>query len=395
MMRAPAETFCGVALGLAVTAAAGGMPEPAPTTTIVAVVLDTSGSLSSSDLALARHLATGLLSHLPEGGKMALFTFDDQSRNILPPTSEANRVEAALDGVSRSGSYTALYDALYDSTRHLSAVPARRRAVVILTDGRDENSALKLEDGLAVARTRGIPVFTIGVGRRIHERTLRRIAKLTSGRYVSGQEADAATIAGWIQELPEAEPAPTAEAAPPTSPAPAPAPAESGRGIGLLGLLWWMLGSALLLASVALFLRARRPPQPPRAAPLAASEIEAGATVVARVSDASPVDRTVVLSGNPTLVIRSGARSGETVRLGLGTATSLGRGPANDVVVPDESVSGQHCRIRPEAGRFTLHDLESTNGTFVNGRRVGRHVLAEGDVICIGETSLEFQMLRQ
>jgi pSer/pThr/pTyr-binding forkhead associated (FHA) protein len=64
------------------------------------------------------------------------------------------------------------------------------------------------------------------------------------------------------------------------------------------------------------------------------------------------------------------------------------------VVLSDDSVSGQHCRIRPEAGHFALHDLESTNGTFVNGRRVGRHQLAEGDVIRIGETSIEFRMLR-
>ena len=124
-------------------------------------------------------------------------------------------------------------------------------------------------------------------------------------------------------------------------------------------------------------------------------EGDVDATVVARApSELSPADRTLVLMGSPALVVTSGARSGETVRLGLGTATSLGRGPANDVVLPDESVSGQHCRIRPETGRFVLHDLESTNGTFVNGRRVGRHPLAEGDVIRIGETSIEFRMLR-
>ena len=60
-------------------------------------------------------------------------------------------------------------------------------------------------------------------------------------------------------------------------------------------------------------------------------------------------------------------------------------------MVDDVSVSSEHCRIRPEDGRFVLHDLKSTNGTFVNERRVTRHVLAEGDVIKIGETSLQFK----
>jgi pSer/pThr/pTyr-binding forkhead associated (FHA) protein len=55
-------------------------------------------------------------------------------------------------------------------------------------------------------------------------------------------------------------------------------------------------------------------------------------------------------------------------------------------------VSSQHCRIRPDGDRFVLQDLESTNGTRVNDRRVKKHVLAEGDVIQIGETKLEFRM---
>ena len=54
-------------------------------------------------------------------------------------------------------------------------------------------------------------------------------------------------------------------------------------------------------------------------------------------------------------------------------------------------MSSEHCRIRPEDGHFVLHDLKSTNGTFVNERRVTRHVLSEGDVVKIGETSLLFK----
>ena len=72
-------------------------------------------------------------------------------------------------------------------------------------------------------------------------------------------------------------------------------------------------------------------------------------------------------------------------------ATSIGRSRANDIRVDDVSISGQHCRVRPEDGQFVLHDLKSTNGTLVNEKKVVRHVLAEGDVISIGETSLQFR----
>jgi pSer/pThr/pTyr-binding forkhead associated (FHA) protein len=81
---------------------------------------------------------------------------------------------------------------------------------------------------------------------------------------------------------------------------------------------------------------------------------------------------------------------GQVYELGA-NATSIGRAKANEVVVNDVSVSSEHCRIRPEDGHFVLHDLKSTNGTFVNERRVTRHVLTEGDVVKIGETSLMFR----
>ena len=91
------------------------------------------------------------------------------------------------------------------------------------------------------------------------------------------------------------------------------------------------------------------------------------------------------------LRITRGAGTGRTFELSRASALSLGRARANDVVLEDVAVSGQHCRIRPEDGGFVVHDLESTNGTFVNDRRVSRHPLAEGDVIQVGETRLRYQ----
>jgi pSer/pThr/pTyr-binding forkhead associated (FHA) protein len=70
----------------------------------------------------------------------------------------------------------------------------------------------------------------------------------------------------------------------------------------------------------------------------------------------------------------------------------VGRARANDIVLEDVAVSSQHCRIRLEQGHFVLHDLKSTNGTLVNDQKVSRHTLSEGDVIRIGETSLQFRL---
>ena len=55
-------------------------------------------------------------------------------------------------------------------------------------------------------------------------------------------------------------------------------------------------------------------------------------------------------------------------------------------------MSGEHCRVRPEQGGFVLNDLKSTNGTFVNERKVVRTNLSAGDVIKVGETMMQFRM---
>ena len=103
------------------------------------------------------------------------------------------------------------------------------------------------------------------------------------------------------------------------------------------------------------------------------------------------LEKTVVLRERPVLTITRGPGVGQVFELGDQAAMSIGRAKANEVVIDDVSVSSEHCRIRPEDGHFVLHDLKSTNGTFVNERRVTRHVLVEGDVVKIGETSLLFK----
>jgi diguanylate cyclase (GGDEF)-like protein len=77
----------------------------------------------------------------------------------------------------------------------------------------------------------------------------------------------------------------------------------------------------------------------------------------------------------------------------------LGRALEADVRVNDTQVSRQHARItavREEAKKqtdYVLHDLDSRNGTFLNGRRVRREILENGDKIRVGETILRFDLL--
>lgn len=68
----------------------------------------------------------------------------------------------------------------------------------------------------------------------------------------------------------------------------------------------------------------------------------------------------------------------------------IGRSSSNDVVLSDPISSRNHCEIRREEDRFVLEDLNSSNGTFVNGNQITQHTLSKGDKIQIGKTLLFF-----
>jgi pSer/pThr/pTyr-binding forkhead associated (FHA) protein len=68
--------------------------------------------------------------------------------------------------------------------------------------------------------------------------------------------------------------------------------------------------------------------------------------------------------------------------------TRIGRSADNDIVISDKSVSRYHATISLENGRYVVRDLESQNGTWVSGRRVGSVQLADGDRIRFGDAEL-------
>jgi pSer/pThr/pTyr-binding forkhead associated (FHA) protein len=79
----------------------------------------------------------------------------------------------------------------------------------------------------------------------------------------------------------------------------------------------------------------------------------------------------------------------QTFRILPGNARTLGRATGADFIVDAALVSRVHCRITALAsGELEVRDLESTNGTFVNGRRVEQARLASGDRIQVGRMEL-------
>ncbi len=70
----------------------------------------------------------------------------------------------------------------------------------------------------------------------------------------------------------------------------------------------------------------------------------------------------------------------------------IGRGPENDIVIDDPSISSTHCIIRMEEQGYVLSDLQSTNGTIVNDEGVESATLEEGDKLSLGDIEFEVHL---
>jgi pSer/pThr/pTyr-binding forkhead associated (FHA) protein len=91
------------------------------------------------------------------------------------------------------------------------------------------------------------------------------------------------------------------------------------------------------------------------------------------------------------LVICNGGFEGMEYELS-GEETIIGRNPTTDITLLDENISREHSIIlhETETGTYSIEDLQSTNGTKVNGKGVRSADLAPGDEIEIGHTRFRF-----
>jgi len=81
-----------------------------------------------------------------------------------------------------------------------------------------------------------------------------------------------------------------------------------------------------------------------------------------------------------------------TVQL-IKDVTVIGRSAQTDIPLADDNASRRHCQVRKWAGKFLVEDLQSKNGTFVNGAKISKEQsLNDGDLIAVGDTTIVFKV---
>ena len=109
--------------------------------------------------------------------------------------------------------------------------------------------------------------------------------------------------------------------------------------------------------------------------------------------DSKPVapEKPATVQKKPCLVMLKGAEEGKVYKLDK-SPIRLGRDAGNDIMVVSNGISRKHAIITIEGLKVSLTDLGSTNGTYVNTKRIQQIQLKPGDEIFLGSAIFSFQM---
>jgi len=179
----------------------------------VILAIDTSGSMQAigksgrSSMEAAKSAAIDFISLMGKSDRIALYTFNNEPQLRQDFSTDHRAASAAVQAIAaKPNAATCLYDTAYDAIKKAAEIPRGRRAIILLTDGRDEKgkqacSRYTSNDVIDAATTKTIrvPIYTIGAGPRVDERELGRLASFTGGRYLQAASVD--ELGGFFRAL--------------------------------------------------------------------------------------------------------------------------------------------------------------------------------------------------
>jgi hypothetical protein len=331
-----------------------------------------------------------LIENRPNHVVIGLATFAQSVSVFYPfqaPTSDSRPENMPFSAV---GASTELNRSVSLALEKLTDERAERRVLVVVSDGKAEDTAYRLEDVVAQAKRLNVPIVTLGVAERPSEspalQSLRVMADKTGGVFIdlsdknvpvdlqarilslvdvggrvafdgSAYQGKQTVMINLIDAGRETIKVRTDFEFPDLRETPE-------KVIDFLVAYWWALVSGALVVAGGIwgFIRYRR------------------------------LRREREIENRPVAEFR-GLDGDETRYEVRRAAVTLGRAAENDIVMPNLSVSGRHAELhRTREGLFRLSDLGSTNGTMVNGVRVTAIDVHDGDIVELAEVRLQFKV---
>ena len=384
--------------------------EAAQTGASIVIVVQASGAMMGIQDDIKKAVSA-FVNGLGEKDQVAVVDYAETAEIVAPFSEEKGEVAGKAAKITFTGRSFLLYDGLAQAIQLYAAaaspgkggaptlLPAPK-AIIVISDGRDNGSATDVEKVISDASKRRIPIHAVAHSELDQDSlpNLEMISRRTGGTYRPAPNVDdinksltvikdfinKAYVLDWKTELDHDGKEHKVEVA-----------MESDSGPGLKGSLmvrtpdyfdWmrlaaWVIG-ILLLAIVggAIYVLTRPKPPPQRFC------------FVCKRAQMPEWDVCLfcLKGAKARLHVQKGMNKGKQYPL-VGKVVSLGSGPENNIRLLDGAVSGKHAGVSIDDNKFEIVDLASKNGVLVNGKRTPRRFLRNGDVITLGMTELKFE----
>ncbi len=324
--------------------------------------------------------------------RIGLAEFDSEIRVLAPIGSDINSLQKASQSLKATGQATEFYKNILAAIDLLKKSSGERKGLVIMSDGKDEDRAYKIEDVIKLAKDNNIVILSLGYLESSQDtpflQSLKRLSEETFGLYYDVSDTNGALPSGLVGKpfafiekggridhqinktydvhkvslsLGRANGERvilTSEVIPPDD-----------RALGqkiidyvVINWIWVLICSVLFILSVLGF----------------------GYLVIKKNRKLKPITYANLLELNGM----------GTKHIIQKTAIRIGRGADNDIRLMNDSISSHHAEIhRRREGDFYVVDLASTNGVFVNEEKVHQGELKSNDIIELGEVRLRFELV--
>ncbi|MBS2021065.1 MAG: VWA domain-containing protein [Deltaproteobacteria bacterium] len=387
--------------------------EAAQTGASIVIVVQASGAWGGIQEEVKKSVAA-FINGLGEKDQVAVVDYAEAAETISPFSADKGDVAGKAAKINANGKSYLLYDGLAQATGlyasaaapgHGSAATASSlpvaKAIIVISDGRDNGSATDVEKVISDAVKRKIPIHAVGHTEMDGEglKNLEEIARRTGGSYKLATGVDDISkgltsikdyinkmyVVEWKTDLDHDGKQHKVDIA----------MENEGGGASLKGsvtvttpdffnwkkaVLITAIILLLLIIAAAIYVLTRPKPLPPRYCPVCKRE----------QMPEWEICLFCLKAAKARMSVQKGAQKGKVYPL-VGKIVSIGSGPETNIRLMDGAISGKHAGVAIDGDKFEIVDLGSKNGVLVNGKKTPRRFLRNGDIVTLGMTELKFE----
>jgi VWFA-related protein len=385
--------------------------ETAQTGASIVVVVQASGAMLGIQDDLKKAVSA-FVNGLGEKDQVAVVDYAESAETVAPFSEDKGDVAGKAGKITFTGKSFLLYDGLAQAISLYASAAApgkggtpsllpQAKAIIVISDGRDNGSATTDEKIFSDATKRRIPIHCVGHSELDQDSlaNLETLARRTGGTYKAAPSVDDINksltvikdyinkmyVIQWKTSLEHDGKEHKVEIAMENEGG---ASLKSSVMVKTPDYIDWLkigiiVGVIVLLVVIAVVIYVVTRPKPPPT------------RFCAVCKRAQMPDWEICLfclkSAKARLIMQKGAGpKGKTWPL-VGKVVSLGSGPENSIRIMDGAVSGKHAGVAVDNDKFEIVDLGSKNGVLVNGKKTPRRFLRNGDIITLGMTEFKFE----